>query len=135
MDFRGFTNSFFYNFIVELYDKSKTATFLIEQKRKAEIAELLGNISHQWKNGLSQISSLNLEMIFMYKLNEILFLELLLNKANLLVSKELIENNVFEGPIDENTIRNMVYRLKKKLDSKIIVTVKDLGYLINSSAI
>ena len=67
--------------------------------------------------------------------NEILFLELLLNKANLLVSKELIENNVFEGSVDENTIRNMVYRLRKKLDSKIIVTVKDLGYLINSSAI
>ncbi|MDD3055492.1 MAG: response regulator transcription factor [Aliarcobacter sp.] len=66
--------------------------------------------------------------------NEILFLELLLNKANLLVSKELIENNVFEGPVDENTIRNMVYRLRKKLDSKIIVTVKDLGYLIKSSA-
>lgn len=64
--------------------------------------------------------------------NEILFLELLLSKANLLVSKELIENNVFEEPVDENTIRNMVYRLRKKLDSKIIVTVKDLGYLIKS---
>lgn len=64
--------------------------------------------------------------------NEILFLELLLSKANLLVSKELIETNVFEEPVDENTIRNMVYRLRKKLDSKIIVTVKDLGYLIKS---
>lgn len=42
---------------------------LLEQKRKAEIAELLGNISHQWKNGLTQISSLNLEMILMYELN------------------------------------------------------------------
>lgn len=64
--------------------------------------------------------------------NEILFLELLLSKANLLVSKELIETNVFEEPVDENTIRNMVYRLRKKLDSKIIITVKDLGYLIKS---
>ncbi len=43
---------------------------LIEQKRKAEIGELLGNISHQWKNGLSQISSLNLEMMFMYELKQ-----------------------------------------------------------------
>ncbi|PUE65216.1 hypothetical protein B0174_04580 [Arcobacter caeni] len=71
------------------------------------------------------------EEIFLTK-NEILFLELLLSKANLLVSKELIETNVFEEPVDENTIRNMVYRLRKKLDSKIIVTVKDLGYLIKS---
>ena len=43
---------------------------LIEQKRKAEIGELLGNISHQWKNGLTQISSLNLEMILMYQLKQ-----------------------------------------------------------------
>jgi light-regulated signal transduction histidine kinase (bacteriophytochrome) len=43
---------------------------LVKQKRQAEIGELLGNISHQWRNGLSQISSLNLEMIFMYELGQ-----------------------------------------------------------------
>ena len=62
--------------------------------------------------------------------NEILFLELLLDKPNQLISKEKIENNVFKESVDENTLRNMVYRLRKKLDSEIIVTIKDLGYLI-----
>ena len=42
----------------------------MEQKRRAQIGELLGNISHQWRNGLAQISSLNLEMILMYQLNK-----------------------------------------------------------------
>ena len=54
----------------EIKKNQQQQLILIEQKRKAEIGELLGNISHQWKNGLSQISSLNLEMIFMYELKE-----------------------------------------------------------------
>lgn len=62
--------------------------------------------------------------------NEILFLELLLDKPNQLVTKELIETHVFKESVDENTLRNMVYRLRKKLDSDLIVTIKDFGYLI-----
>ena len=65
--------------------------------------------------------------------NEILFLELLLDKPNQLVTKELIETHVFKESVDENTLRNMVYRLRKKLDLEIIVTIKDLGYLIKIS--
>ena len=62
--------------------------------------------------------------------NEVAFLELLLDKPNQLVSKEFIENIVFKESVNENTIRNMVYRLRKKLDNESIVTIKDLGYLI-----
>lgn len=54
----------------EIKKNEKQLLILIEQKRKAESGELLGNISHQWKNGLSQISSLNLEMMFMYELKQ-----------------------------------------------------------------
>ena len=67
--------------------------------------------------------------------NEVAFLELLLDKPNQLVSKEFIENIVFKESVNENTIRNIVYRLRKKLDNESIVTIKDLGYLIKSSAI
>lgn len=54
----------------EIKRNEEQQILLIEQKRKAEIGELLGNISHQWKNGLTQISSLNLEMMFMYELKQ-----------------------------------------------------------------
>jgi signal transduction histidine kinase len=54
----------------EIKKNEEQQLLLIEQKRKAEIGELLGNISHQWKNGLTQISSLNLEMLLMYKLKQ-----------------------------------------------------------------
>lgn len=62
--------------------------------------------------------------------NEVLFLELLLEKPNYLISKNIIENSVFKASVDENTIRNMVYRLRKKIDKDTIATIKDLGYII-----
>lgn len=62
--------------------------------------------------------------------NEVLFLELLLDKPNQLITKEIIENRVFKETVDENTLRNMVYRFRKKLDCDVIVTIKDLGYLL-----
>ena len=54
----------------EMEKNKEQLLILMEEKRKIDIAEPLGNISHQWKNGLSQISSLNLEMILMYELKE-----------------------------------------------------------------
>lgn len=71
----------------------------------------------------------NNEEIILTK-NEVSFIELLLDKPNQLISKEIIENRVFKESVDENTLRNMVYRLRKKLDSDLIVTIKDFGYLI-----
>lgn len=62
--------------------------------------------------------------------NEVLFLELLLEKPNHLISKNIIENSVFKASVGENTLRNMVYRLRKKIDTDTIATIKDLGYII-----
>lgn len=62
--------------------------------------------------------------------NEVLFLELLLEKPNHLISKNIIENSVFKASVDENTLRNMVYRLRKKIETDTIATIKDLGYII-----
>ncbi|QKF73069.1 two-component system response regulator [Aliarcobacter faecis] len=63
--------------------------------------------------------------------NEVIFIELLLNTPNQLVSKNIIEHNIFKGHVDENTLRNMVYRIRKKLDLDIIYTIKNLGYSIS----
>lgn len=62
--------------------------------------------------------------------NEIYFLELLLTKRTQLFTKEVIENEIFQEAVDENTMRNLVYRLRKKLGTEAIVTIKDLGYLV-----
>ena len=59
------------------------------------------------------------------------FLELLINNKSKLVSKELINDYVFSSEyVEPNTMRNVLYRLRKKLDADIVITIKDLGYMI-----
>lgn len=62
--------------------------------------------------------------------NEMYFIELLLTKKSQLFTKKMIEEEVFGKNIDENTMRNLVYRLRKKLNTTAIVTIKDLGYIL-----
>jgi DNA-binding response OmpR family regulator len=58
-------------------------------------------------------------------------IELLIHNKAKLVSKELINDYVFSSDyVDANTIRNLLYRLRKKIDTNVIVTVKDLGYIL-----
>jgi DNA-binding response OmpR family regulator len=64
---------------------------------------------------------------------EVTFLELILKRPNQLVNMPIIEEFVYGQAVESNTVRNMVYRLRKKLnlDDKRIVTIKELGYMIN----
>jgi DNA-binding response OmpR family regulator len=62
--------------------------------------------------------------------NEMFFIELLLTKRSQLFSKKMIEDEIFGKTIDKNTMRNLVYRLRKKLNTDAIVTIKDLGYIL-----
>jgi DNA-binding response OmpR family regulator len=61
---------------------------------------------------------------------EIKFIELLLEKRGLIVSKSEVERTVFDDNVETNTLRNMVYRLRKKIGKNLVVTVKDSGYYI-----
>jgi signal transduction histidine kinase len=54
----------------EVFKNIQQEKELVAKSRKAEIGEMLANISHQWKNGLTQISSLNLEMRLMSEFEE-----------------------------------------------------------------
>ena len=58
------------------------------------------------------------------------FLEILLARPMSLVIKEEIEERVFGSEVEPNTLRNMVYRLRKKIPADVIVTIKDLGFMV-----
>ncbi len=62
--------------------------------------------------------------------NETQIFELLLKNKTSLVQKETIENEVFENQISDNALRNVIYRLRKKVGSELIETVPDLGFRI-----
>lgn len=62
---------------------------------------------------------------------ESLFLELLISKRKSLVLVSTIFDRVFDDETtDLNTLRNLVYRLRKKINITSITTVKELGYLL-----
>lgn len=65
-------------------------------------------------------------------LKQIKLLELLIKQKSQLVSFEMIKDEVFNNEdIELNTLRNLVYKLRKILeDDKIIITVKDFGYIL-----
>lgn len=61
--------------------------------------------------------------------HEYLFLELLLSRPMSLVYKQEIEDEIFDGEVEYHSLRNLVYRLRKKIPADVIVTIKDLGYM------
>ncbi|XPV68644.1 MAG: response regulator transcription factor [Halarcobacter sp.] len=59
---------------------------------------------------------------------EISLLELFIKNKTNIVYKHMIIEDIFNSHVEENTIRNLIYRIRKKLSPKTIETVKDLGY-------
>jgi len=73
----------------------------------------------------------NEEKIILTK-KEIELVELLLSHRGNLVTKETIEDNIYiyeEAP--PSALKNLVFKLRKKLPKNIIKTVSKLGYMIN----
>ena len=57
-------------------------------------------------------------------------LDLLINNRNKLVTKERLEDLIFNMECSETSLKNLVYRLKKKIPATRIVNVRDIGYML-----
>ncbi|MGM0518797.1 MAG: response regulator transcription factor [Campylobacterota bacterium] len=97
----------------------------LEQNNRLEVS-LEQNIKYDYVNKIILKDDIPIQL----SKQEVKFLELLLQRRNNLFSKEIVEQEVFGDYVEPNTMRNMVYRLRKKLDTDLIITIKDLGYLI-----
>ncbi|WP_321777533.1 response regulator transcription factor [Sulfurimonas sp.] len=65
---------------------------------------------------------------------EFLLIELLIKNKNTSVSIELIQKDVWqEKPMSEAAIKNLILRLRKKVSTKFIVTVTNMGYKLSHS--
>ncbi len=60
--------------------------------------------------------------------NEKKLLDILLEHKNQLVSKEYLEREIFDLKCGESSLKNLVYRLKKRFPSEFIHNEKELGY-------
>lgn len=64
---------------------------------------------------------------------EMQIIETLIMHKSQLVTKEQILHALGEPNMSENALRNIIYRLRKKIDRDIIITVRDIGYLLQVS--
>lgn len=125
--------------------KIKTEYFLKKPFYQKDIFELityLKNLLREQKNNTLLIINDEYTYDFQKKIlfenslpiqltkNESRFIEVLLANKSFLVSTQQIENEIFNDVVNLNNLRNLVYRLRRKLTSSFIVNVKDLGYLI-----
>ncbi len=60
---------------------------------------------------------------------EKLLLDLLLQNRNRLLEKSFLEDYLFEFDCTDTSLKNLIYRLKKKLPAEQIINVRDLGYM------
>lgn len=64
---------------------------------------------------------------------EVLFIELLLKYKDSIVSPQMIQRDVYEDKeMGEGSIKNLIFRLRKKTVENFIVTVTNLGYKLSS---
>jgi DNA-binding response OmpR family regulator len=56
-------------------------------------------------------------------------LDLFIKNENRLLQKSYLEDVLFDLECNEGSLKNLIYRLKKRLNPEIIVNVKDMGYM------
>ena len=63
---------------------------------------------------------------------ESLFIELLINNKTEITTNDVIQRDVWEDTIMSNSaIKNLIFRLRKKINSDFITTVNGIGYKLS----
>ena len=65
-------------------------------------------------------------------INESELLELLIINRGKIVTKEMVENKIYiEKEMGDSALKNLIYKLRKKLIKNIIISVDRIGYKID----
>lgn len=60
---------------------------------------------------------------------EVLFIELMLKNRDKIVTKEMIEDFVYEGSkMSDAALKNLIFRVRKKTDTEFVTTISNIGY-------
>lgn len=104
-------------------------------KKSVEILTDNGRLKSHLGEGV-EYDYINKNMIIENKIVELTkheyqFIEMLLKYEPSVALTQDIEDTIFSGGVELNTLRNMVYRLRKKINKDIIVTIKEIGYMLS----
>ncbi len=133
------------NFLLESI-KLSLVEYVVKPIREANLSELLEECAHRLLKNSKTIIELAPEAFydydnktFLYKNKTILltnkeveFIEILLAHKGTLVTKHEIEDKLYiyeEAP--PSALKNLVFKLRKKLEVDVIKSVSRLGYMVN----
>lgn len=95
---------------------------------RADTVILAKNLSY---NFLSKELSLNNNPIQLTK-KEILFIELLINNSKKITTNEMLQRDIWENKIMSDAgIKNLIFRLRKKVEIDFITSIKGVGYKLS----
>ncbi|MBD3767427.1 MAG: response regulator transcription factor [Gammaproteobacteria bacterium] len=63
--------------------------------------------------------------------NEVIFLEFMIKRRGHLVDCRSIEHAIYGSEGSTQAVRNLLNRLRKKIDSKLVKNIKELGYVLS----
>lgn len=119
------------NYIIKPINYTKLVSILLNMLQKLQESGLI--VEHITKDityhHLSKILK-NGELTISLTKNEILILELFLKKKNSLVNNSLIKYNISKDGLSEQAIKNLIHRLRIKIGKKVIVNIKEMGYML-----
>lgn len=113
---------------LQFSDLMNTMEKVVEILKKENLLKIniLENLSYNYINKVLLKDDITISL----SKKEIALIEYLLNKRAQLSTQEELLDAVFEEKNEMNNLRNIIYRLKKKVDLNFIITIKDLGYMI-----
>jgi len=86
------------------------------------------NLSYSFKKKLLSIDGENIKLTN----KEILFLELMIRNKDSVVTNEMVQRAVWENKfMSDSAIKNLVFRLRKKLPIELFSSVTSLGYKLS----
>jgi DNA-binding response OmpR family regulator len=126
--------------------KLNLVDYLIKPVKLSQLSESLqacavqlitsGSLLYQFENGAKYDALTNQiktdEGNFTLTKNERFFINFLLKRRGQLVrNDEILTQMSSDEDYSSQSLRNLIYRLRKKLGKDVIISIKDLGYLIH----
>jgi DNA-binding response OmpR family regulator len=105
----------------------KELSLKFDSRNKVSITK---NITYSFKEKILYADKKNIQLTK----KEILFMELMINNSDKVVTSDMIQQHVWEDkPMTEASLKNLIFRLRNKTDKKFIVTVQSVGYKLASN--
>jgi len=108
------------------YDRMLSAIDLITSKKDAFYVPLNDNVLYHTQHKTLIIDEEEIKI----GRHQIKLIEYMIKHRGQVVDKTTLMNYIYGETVDENLLKNLIFRLRKKVDSELFCAVKSVGYIL-----